>query len=110
VGATGAHQLEPTVKIHVTRGFARDVAALQDHLGGKAELVLDILAESFEKLKGYKWDDSLPIKPYGIYGDSFSFDFTEDYSFTFKNITDSDERGLLVIVEHYILKNLLRRR
>ena len=109
MGAAGAHHLEPTVKIHVTRGFGRDVAALQDELGSKAEPVLDLLAESLEKLKKYKWDESLPIKRYGMYGDSFSFDFTAGYCFTFKNITDSDEQGLSVVVEHYFLKNLLRR-
>ncbi len=110
MGAQGAQQLDPTVKIHVTRSFARDIASLQDALGSKAELVLDLLAESFEKLRKYKWDGSLPIRPYGIYGDSFAYDFAADYTFTFKNITDSDERKLSVVVEHYVLKNLLRKR
>jgi hypothetical protein len=93
----------------VTKSFSKDIWALQDELGDAAHPILDLLANCIQRLKNYGWDDSLPVKPYGLFGDSYSYAISPDYCFTFKSVTDRDERKS-PITEHYHLKNLLRSR
>lgn len=81
---------------------------MNELLGASAGAVNSLIIGALKELRGYGWDESLPIRRTGIYGDSFLSEFCDEYSLTFKVATDRDEHKR-PIVEHYYLKNLLGR-
>ena len=99
----------PKVSVHWVPGFIADLNGVYEDVGGgAADEIRAALIAAINKLKRYEWDETL-IKQYGIVGDAFSFDFCRDYKFTFKVVTDRDERKH-PIEEHYFLKRLLRKK
>jgi hypothetical protein len=95
-------------RIHITESFSTDVSAINELLGPSAGEVNLSIVGALKKLRDYCWDETLPIRRTGIYGDSYLYEFCDDYSLTFKVATDRDENKK-PITEHYYLKNLLRR-
>lgn len=71
-------------------------------MGEEAKAILHDLARAVIDLDNYKWDGSLPIKPYGLYGDEFSFAFHAQYVFIFRRYTERDERKQPVRVHIYL--------
>src|SRR5580704_17855616 len=98
---------QPTILIHPTTSFWADVDNLSNVLASRADDVFMKLVLALRDLRGYQRDGSLPIEPYGWYGDSYAFRFCDEYVFTFKLVTDRDDKKA-PIVQHYHLKNLLR--
>jgi hypothetical protein len=107
--AARSRSLTSVVRIHLTESFSADVATMNVLLGVSAEDINLSIIRALRKLHGYSWDETLPIRRTGIYGDSYLFEFCDDYSLTFRIFTDRDEHKK-PIVDHYYLKNLLRRR
>ena len=100
---------EPSVRIHVTRSFSADVQSLYEEIGAEADAVLTALFAAVKQLEDQRAMSSLPLAPYGKYGDSFLVDFSPQFSFTFKRSTDRKGEGQ-PLVRHFYLKNLLRRK
>jgi hypothetical protein len=104
-----SEQETPAVSIHVTARFSMDVETISQIHGSAADQVLLSLVSALKRLRQDVWDKSLPIRRYGFYGDSFVYEFCDEYSFTFKIVTDRDEHKT-PFHQHYFLKTLLRRR
>ena len=102
-------QNRPETWIQPTNSFFKDLDTISGHLGPAADQFLSLLIISLARLRRYEWDESLPIKPYGIIGDSFIYEFSDAYSFTFRFRTDRDEQGR-PLRDHYFLKRLLRKK
>jgi len=89
-----------------TDTFLEKVADISAMLGPAKEKFVALLVAALKKLRRYEWDESLPIKPHGFIGDSFIYDFSDSFSFTFRVLTDQDEEGTRITV-HYYMKDLL---
>ena len=97
----------PEVLVHLTHSFAADLAILQEQ-PRSADATLQYLTKALQQLKDQISQDTLPISPYGKYGDSFIFVLNDEFAFTYKRVTDRDSERR-PITFHYYLKNLLRR-
>jgi hypothetical protein len=97
------------VEIHVTRSFVADFGELERQLGTESKTVYDQLLSALASIREQKPQETLPIMPYGSYGDSFQYKLSADYVFTFKRVTDRDSERRPILF-HYFLKNLLRLR
>ena len=105
-----AQSVEQSVpaKFHVTRAFVADFGELERDIGvGPAKSVYAQIVAALEAIRGEKAYDSLPITPYGYYGDSFQYQLNSEYVLTFKRATDREPEGRPLLF-HYYLKNLFR--
>jgi len=98
---------EPAVQIHLTPSFAADFADLRREDAAAAATIANRLSVALEEIQGNN-NPNLPISRYGRFGDSFSYELSPQYLFTFKMATDRDSEGH-ALVYHYYLKNLLLR-
>lgn len=98
----------PKIFVHVTEDLLLDLESLYETNGESAGQVRDALVTAIRTLKNDKWDDSV-IKPYGVSGTRFLFDFCSGYFFTFRIDTYRDE-SKHAIEQHYYLKNLFRKK
>jgi hypothetical protein len=95
------------VQIHVTPSFVADFGELERQIGAASETVYEQLLSALECIREQTPQNTLPITPYGSFGDSFQYRLTADYVFTFKRVTDRDFERRPTLY-HYFLKNLLR--
>ena len=100
-----SHVPSVAAEIHVTPSFVADFGELERQIGTESKTIYDQLVSALASIRDQK--HTLPIMPYGSFGDSFQYKLSADYVFTFKRVTDrdSDRRPILL---HYFLKNLLR--
>lgn len=97
----------PKVSIAWTARFLADLEEVYEEKGVDADDVRNAMLIALEALKRYEWDAAL-ITKYGIIGDTFSYNFHDEYVFTFKVVTDRDEQKH-PIQENSILKRLLEK-
>jgi hypothetical protein len=95
------HVPRVAVEIHVTASFAADFGELERQIGAESKTVYDQILSALLSIREQKPHDTLPITPYGLYGDSFQYKLNEEYVFTFKKVTDRDSERKPILFHYF---------
>jgi hypothetical protein len=93
--------------VHITEDLIFDLDGIYDSIGESADQVRDALVKAIRMMWRNEWDKSL-VKPYGILGTTFAFNFCSEYIFTFTIDTHFNQEK--PVEDHYFLKNLYRKK
>jgi hypothetical protein len=95
------------IQIRPTNKFDGDIGHLREEMGEAADQVFRDLATALKKLDKYDWDGPLPVKPFGSRGDTFAYEFSPGFVFTFRRETDRVEEKQPTLIRLF-LKRVMR--
>jgi hypothetical protein len=96
---------QPLTEIHPTKSFFNDLDTLAEASGPAGDQLVLLCVAAIGRLQREDLG-LLPLKSYGVVGDSYIYKFAETHSFTFRVHTDRDGDGHPLKV-HYYLKRIL---
>jgi hypothetical protein len=96
---------QPLTEIHPTKSFFNDLDTLAEASGPAGDQLVLFCVAAIGRLQREDLG-LLPLKSYGVVGDSYIYKFAETHSFTFRVHTDRDGDGHPLKV-HYYLKRIL---
>jgi len=94
--------VEPRTLLHPTETFGVHFDKLCEALGDSADALGFDLAKALRKIKLYKWDGSLPIRPHGSSGTDFSYPINEEFIVVFSRQTDRTGEGVPLTIHLYL--------
>ena len=94
--------MQPRTLLHPTETFGIHFDKLCEALGDSADAFGSDLAKALERIKQYKWDGSLPIRPHGSSGTDFSCPINEEFILVFSRETDRTGEGVPLTVHLHL--------